>query len=157
MHRAGVDHAGARGLATGRRVAVGMIVGMAHGVDWTLPVARRSIGAGRRFARRQRLARSEEDHRFDKRRKEHHVRTEVINVNGMTCGSCSNAVTKALMATRGVKDVVVDLAGAKATVQLDPALATVDDLRKAVTEAGFEAAPQSRAAKPATGCCGSCG
>lgn len=85
------------------------------------------------------------------------MRTEVMNVNGMTCGSCSNAVTKALKATQGVKDVVVDLARAKVTVQLDPALASTDDLRKAVTEAGFEVAPDERAAKPATGCCGGCG
>ncbi len=66
--------------------------------------------------------------------------TEVLNVNGMTCGSCTSAVTKALKATQGVKDVVVDLAQAKVTVQLDPALASVDDLRKAVTGAGFEVA-----------------
>ena len=83
------------------------------------------------------------------------MRTEVLNVNGMTCGGCTSAVTKALKATQGVTDVVVDLAQAKVTVQLDPALASVDDLRKAVTGAGFEVAEEPRA-KPAAGCCGGC-
>lgn len=39
------------------------------------------------------------------------MNTEVINVKGMTCGGCSAAITRALEAMPGVRDVAVDLPG----------------------------------------------
>ena len=81
------------------------------------------------------------------------MRTEILNVKGMTCGGCTSAVTKALKATQGVKDVVVDLSQGEVTVQLDQAGASLADLRVAVSRAGFEVVDKPGSPK-AGGCCG---
>lgn len=61
-----------------------------------------------------------------------------LTVEGMNCGHCTGAVEKALRAVPGVRDVSVELASKTATVEID---ASVSDeaLRKAVTEAGYQA------------------
>ena len=81
------------------------------------------------------------------------MRTEILNVKGMTCGGCTSAVTKALQATRGVKDVAVDLGLGKATIRFDEGATSIDDLRGAVTRAGFEVVDKPSSPK-AGGCCG---
>lgn len=82
------------------------------------------------------------------------MRTEVLNVKGMTCGGCTSAVTKALKATQGVKDVAVDLGQGEVTVQFDEA-ASMDDLRGAVSRAGYEVVDTPGRPKAGGGCCGS--
>ena len=81
------------------------------------------------------------------------MRTEVLNVKGMTCGGCTSAVTKALKATRGVEDVAVDLGQGQVTVRFDPVAASTDELRGAVTRAGFEVV--DKPSRPTSG--GGCG
>jgi len=83
------------------------------------------------------------------------MRTEVLNVKGMTCGGCTSAVTKALKATRGVKDVAVDLGQGQVTVQFDESAASNEDLRGAVTRAGFEMVDKPSRPKSGGCCCGS--
>lgn len=68
--------------------------------------------------------------------------TTTINVTGMTCGHCVNAVTEELTALGGVTSVDVDLVkGGTSPVtitsdsELDP-----DAVRAAVDEAGYELA-----------------
>lgn len=78
------------------------------------------------------------------------MRTEILNVTGMTCGGCTSAVAKALKATKGVKEVVVDLQQGQATVQFDESMASTDDLRAAVEQAGFGVADRAGSG----GCCG---
>ena len=56
-------------------------------------------------------------------------------VNGMTCGGCANAVTRAIKAAAPAADVKVDL-GAK-TVSVEGAVAT-ETVKAAVKDAGFE-------------------
>lgn len=65
------------------------------------------------------------------------MQTLELNVHGMSCGSCVKHVRHALAGVVGVRDAQVDLALAKATVQADDAV-TVDALRAAVVEAGYE-------------------
>ncbi|MFB5191168.1 heavy-metal-associated domain-containing protein [Alicyclobacillus fastidiosus] len=64
--------------------------------------------------------------------------TETITVKGMTCSGCVNSVTKALTAVEGVKDVNVELEGQRATVSYDEAKVTVDVLKRAVEDAGYD-------------------
>jgi len=55
---------------------------------------------------------------------------------GMGCPNCANRVRNALLATRGVVDVEVDLAAALATVWYRPQDVGVVDLTNAVKAAG---------------------
>ena len=64
------------------------------------------------------------------------IMKKVLSVEGMNCSHCSNAVDKALRAVSGVKDVSVDLAGKKATVEAE---GVADELlKKAVEDAGYQ-------------------
>jgi Cu+-exporting ATPase len=60
-----------------------------------------------------------------------------LPVEGMTCAACVNRVSKSLQRVPGVERADVNLATHRATVVLDPAAATVDDLRAAVEKAGY--------------------
>ncbi len=84
------------------------------------------------------------------------MRTEILNVKGMTCGSCTSAVTKALQATQGVKDVAVDLDSGNATIRFDEGAASLSELRGAVARAGYEVVDKP-AAQKSDGGCGGCG
>lgn len=65
--------------------------------------------------------------------------TEVtIKVSGMSCGGCVRNVTGVLKALPGVTDAEVSLDDGVAKVSYDPGSVTVDDLRQAVTDAGFD-------------------
>ena len=82
------------------------------------------------------------------------MKTEVLNVSGMTCGGCVANVTRALSAVPGVSAVDVSLPKQVATVEFDEGRATVDTMRNAVRTAGYDivAAPVTTAGG---GCCGS--
>lgn len=58
-------------------------------------------------------------------------------VKGMTCGHCVSSVTEEISALNGVDKVDVDLASGRVTVTSQAPLST-DDVRSAVTEAGYE-------------------
>lgn len=62
--------------------------------------------------------------------------TTTLTIKGMSCGHCSQAVTDALKALAGVKDVEVDLAAGKAVVTHEGG--NVDAMKEAVDEAGYE-------------------
>ncbi|WP_026975099.1 heavy-metal-associated domain-containing protein [Alicyclobacillus contaminans] len=64
--------------------------------------------------------------------------TTTIVVKGMTCGGCVNAVTKALQNVDGVQEAKVDLEGQTATVTFDEAKTSVEALKAAVEEAGYD-------------------
>jgi copper chaperone len=60
-----------------------------------------------------------------------------IKIKGMSCGHCVMAVTKALSAIEGIKDVKVDLKSASATYEeTTPVEAGL--IAAAVKKAGFE-------------------
>jgi Cu+-exporting ATPase len=60
-------------------------------------------------------------------------------VEGMTCASCVNRITRFLSKVEGVEDANVNLAAESATVRFDPAVVTVGDLIAAVDAAGYVA------------------
>lgn len=64
----------------------------------------------------------------------------VIKVSGMTCQGCVRSVTRVLQAVPGVASVEVSLEQGEAKVGFDPAQADLARLRRAVEDAGFEAA-----------------
>jgi Cu+-exporting ATPase len=60
-------------------------------------------------------------------------------IEGMTCASCVNRITRFLAKVEGVAEANVNLASESATVHFDPALAGVSDLAAAVDAAGYTA------------------
>jgi copper chaperone CopZ len=60
-----------------------------------------------------------------------------LNVVGMTCGHCENAVTAELLKINGVTGVTVDLDSQKVTVDSVEVLAE-NSLKQAIDEAGYE-------------------
>ena len=63
-----------------------------------------------------------------------------IKVSGMTCQGCVRSVTRVLQAVPGVEAVDVSLERGEAAVRYDPARTGVPGLRKAVEDAGYQAA-----------------
>ncbi len=61
-----------------------------------------------------------------------------LPVEGMTCASCVLRVEKALKGVTGVEDAVVNLATESATVEIEPSKVSVDNLKKAVEDAGYK-------------------
>jgi len=84
------------------------------------------------------------------------MQTELLKVTGMTCGGCTSKVTHALKAIPGVSDVKVSLSSGEATVQYDERLTSPEQLKSAVTGAGYGVdvinAAHSHHSKG--GCCG---
>lgn len=66
------------------------------------------------------------------------IMNKIVFVDGMHCAHCAAFVEKSLKAVDGVADASVDLAGKKASVTLEKAVAD-DVLVKAVADAGFTA------------------
>jgi len=60
-------------------------------------------------------------------------------VEGMTCASCVNRITRFLQKVDGVEDANVNLASESATVRYDPSQVAVRDLAAAVDAAGYVA------------------
>jgi copper chaperone CopZ len=69
------------------------------------------------------------------------VRNEYIVV-GMTCGHCVSAVSGELIKLPGVRDVQVNLDTGTVTIASDAPL-PLDEVRRAVDEAGYELAGAS--------------
>lgn len=62
-----------------------------------------------------------------------------LKVSGMTCNHCVNSVTNALKELDGVLNAKVSLSDEKADITYDAAKVHVDDLKKAVEDAGYKA------------------
>ena len=60
-------------------------------------------------------------------------------IGGMSCASCAANVEGALKSLPGIKNVVVNLATGKASVEYDPAQAAPLAMKKAVEEVGYSA------------------
>jgi len=61
-----------------------------------------------------------------------------LGISGMTCNGCVRSVTRVLSELNGVSKADVSLEGKNAVVDYDPASLGVDQLKRAVEEAGFE-------------------
>ncbi len=60
-----------------------------------------------------------------------------LEIGGMSCASCAQTIEKSLKSVEGVKDAAVNFATSKATVEYDPGETGLQDLKKAVTDAGY--------------------
>jgi len=66
------------------------------------------------------------------------ARRVILPIGGMTCAACVRHVERALGKVEGVTTVAVNLATERATVEYLPSVATVDAMREAVHNAGYE-------------------
>ena len=65
------------------------------------------------------------------------MQSVTLNIGGMTCASCVSHVENALAGVPGVSRASVNLGVERASVDYVPGLAGIDDMRKAVAEAGY--------------------
>jgi copper chaperone len=72
-----------------------------------------------------------------------------LKVDGMTCGSCVKAATRALSAVPGVDSVDVRLTDGAATVRGDQLAGRVHALLAALSAAGYDAHVAQTATRPA--------
>jgi copper chaperone len=68
------------------------------------------------------------------------MKTTRLQVSGMTCGHCQEAVEKALKARPGVRNAAVHLQEGTAEVEYDEANVVPEQLIAAVEEEGYRAA-----------------
>lgn len=68
------------------------------------------------------------------------METTVVKVGGMTCQGCVRSVTNVLKALPGVGSVDVSLERGEARVEYETPRVSLGDMKRAITEAGFEAA-----------------
>ncbi|MDR0838021.1 MAG: cation transporter [Oscillospiraceae bacterium] len=61
-----------------------------------------------------------------------------IGVGGMSCSHCVKAVTDAISALPGTANVAVSLDDNAATFEYDAGLVTVDAIKAAIVEEGYE-------------------
>ena len=62
---------------------------------------------------------------------------KTLNVEGMSCSHCENAVKKSVGALNGVSSVAVDLKGKKVMVEFDPEKVTVDTIKDTIEDQGY--------------------
>lgn len=61
-----------------------------------------------------------------------------LQVQGMSCNHCKQSVTDALSNLNGVSSVNVDLETGKVDVTYDENIVTLDQMREAVEDQGYE-------------------
>ena len=62
----------------------------------------------------------------------------VLNVQGMSCGHCVKAVEGGLAALQGINEVKVDLAAAQVAVSFNASQVTVEAIKDAIEEQGYD-------------------
>ena len=64
---------------------------------------------------------------------------KTVSIEGMTCASCSQAVEKATKKLAGVEQASVNLATEKLNIVYDESELSLEEIKKAVDEAGYKA------------------
>lgn len=62
----------------------------------------------------------------------------IINVEGMSCEHCENAVKKAVGILNGVDSVSVDLKGKKVTVEFDNEKVSIETIKDTIEDQGYD-------------------
>jgi copper chaperone len=62
----------------------------------------------------------------------------VLNVEGMSCSHCENAIKKAVGALNGVSSVTVDLNGKTVTVEYESAKVALDSIKNEIEDQGYD-------------------
>ena len=78
-------------------------------------------------------------------KKDPNMKTLVIPVEGMSCGSCAAKVKRTLKEISGVGDAVVDLGESKVTVDYDPRQLAPERLVSAINGLGYKAGTPAEA------------
>jgi copper chaperone len=65
------------------------------------------------------------------------MKNTILNVEGMSCSHCVNAVEKAVGALDGVSEVNVDLDSKKVTVDHDEKV-TLESIKNAIEDQGYD-------------------
>lgn len=60
--------------------------------------------------------------------------TNVLNVPDISCGHCQATITNALAPLAGVASVSVDIPAKKVTIQYDPAVVGLDQMKEVLAE-----------------------
>jgi copper chaperone len=66
------------------------------------------------------------------------MKNVTLNVEGMSCSHCVNAVTKAVTALDGVSGVSVSLEEKTVSVDFDEAKVSLDSIKEAIEEEGYD-------------------
>ncbi len=66
------------------------------------------------------------------------MQTVSLGVSGMTCGGCVRSVTNVLKGLEGVAKAEVSVEQKRATVDYDPGKVNVEQLKRAIEDAGYE-------------------
>jgi len=66
------------------------------------------------------------------------MKKTVLNVDGMSCLHCENAVKKSVVALDGVETVIVDLSGKTVTIEYDEEKVSIDDIKMAIEDQGYD-------------------
>jgi len=66
----------------------------------------------------------------------------VFDITGMTCATCARTIEEALSGLDGLVSASVNLATERATVRYDPEMITIAGLKKAISDAGYQAVPR---------------
>jgi copper chaperone len=61
-----------------------------------------------------------------------------LNVMGMSCSHCENAIKKVVGALDGVNNVSVDLKGKTVTVRYDGTETALDNIKNEIEEQGYD-------------------
>ncbi|GLI86237.1 copper resistance protein CopZ [Rossellomorea marisflavi] len=61
-----------------------------------------------------------------------------LNVQGMSCNHCVNAIEKNVGGLDGVKKVNVSLADAKVEVEFDNAVVGLDEIKETIDDQGYD-------------------
>ncbi len=69
------------------------------------------------------------------------MQTVTLGISGMTCGGCVRSVSKVLNGLDGVVKSDVSLENRRAVVDYDPDKLGIDQLKRAIEEAGYEITP----------------
>ncbi|MCQ4991255.1 heavy metal translocating P-type ATPase [[Clostridium] symbiosum] len=67
------------------------------------------------------------------------MKTEIYNIDGMSCAACSSAVERVTRHLEGVQESNVNLTTAKMTITYDEAMVTQEMIEEKVDKAGFKA------------------
>jgi len=62
----------------------------------------------------------------------------ILNVEGMSCSHCENAIKKAVGELQGVNSVLVDLKEKTVTVEYDSGKLSLDDIKNAIEDQGYD-------------------
>jgi copper chaperone len=67
------------------------------------------------------------------------MQTSIIPIKGMTCMGCVKSIKNVLEQIPGVMSTEVSLEDAQVTIQYDATITGIDQFKRAIEEAGFEA------------------